>query len=713
MLDNQEQLLPDATENQSTESTQESVPVNLTEENLEPSTEVNDSVETPELESTPEISTEILNEEAAEIEENIIENPEFVENTKSEELVEIINETEALEPIKKSEIIEPVVENLLSENSQEGVEAIEEQVALDSVKGEEVSELPMVNYGDSMPIEQIVATLKSLIAEHPVQSIGKHVEELKRLFNLKFGTLLKDAKTAFLAENEEGAEFHYENPIQKEYNEVLFSYKKLRQQHYNDIEKVHAVNLIQKNAIIEELKDLIENGNPDTMYKKFRDIQTKWRAIGPVPRDNYADTWQTYHFHVERFYDLLHLSNELREMDFKHNYEEKMKLVQRVEVLAESEDVKAAFEELQILHRLWKEEIGPVSREHREEVWNRFSEATNKIHNRRHEYFEVVKGEFEENLKQKELVLEELDALNKMERKTHNDWQKSLKDVEVLRKKFIETGRVPRSKDKEIWERFREINRVYNQGKNEFYKDIKKEQQDNLDRKMKLVAQAEALRESEDWDNATEVMKHIQSEWKNIGHVPKQLSDKIWNRFKEACNHYFDRLHKAQDSKDEELMSVYLNKKVYLEKLKEESEKEGFSPTFDQLKAYINEWKEMGSVPAKQRYIEAKFNKFLDPYFENLSSDKTQSMMVRYKNMIDSFMEQKDTNKIYDEINFVRKKLELVTKEKQQMETNRQYFSNADDNNPMMRKILNNIEKLSLEIEVWDTKLQYLRSLSF
>jgi hypothetical protein len=695
MLDNQELLLHEATENQSTEiqevTTQTSNIEDVNEQLIE-DTNTGKSAESIEKLETVEKTV---------LEELTLSDDMLIENETSISLPdEVVQQEEKGDDIpQESEIQEQVIDETKTQESNE------------PIAKEELSEIPMADYDNSMDLESIVNTLKSLIKEHPVQAIGKNVEELKRLFNVKFGMLLHEAKTSFMAENEETSEFHYENPIQKEYNDILYQYKKLRQQYYNEIEKNHESNLHQKNAIIDELKELIEHGNPDTMYKKFREIQLKWRNVGPVPRDNYADLWRTYHFHVERFYDLLHLSNELRDMDFKHNYDEKMKLVLRVELLAESEDVKAAFDELQILHRLWKEEIGPVSREHREEVWNRFSNATNKIHDRRHEYFELVKGEFEENLKKKEEILIQLDAINQSKRNTHNDWQRSLKEAEILRKNFIKTGRVPKANDKEIWEKFREINRIYNVDKNEFYKDIKKEQSENLDRKMKLVLQAEALRESEDWESTTEVMKHIQSEWKNIGHVPKQLSDKIWNRFKESCNHYFDKLHKAQDSIDEELMSVYIKKKAYLENLKTEAEKEGFTLDSEQLKAIVNEWKEMGSVPTKQRYIEGKFNKFLDPFFENLSSDKSQSSLIRYKNNIESYLAQKDVNKVYDEMQFVRKKLEFVTKEKQQMETNRLYFSNADDNNPMIRKILNNIEKLSLEMEVWNNKLQYLRTL--
>ena len=696
MLENNEELLQNAAENQATEMNDLSV-------------EKKESLEQKKPQSEP-IQLEAEQDET-------VENTEPLEITDSTS-DENIGEVKIADAQEKTE-----VENELKEETETSIETpdttkevianIEEKVAIKSETTHDAVELPEPDFSETMEINEIVSTIKSLIKEHPVQVIAKHIDELKKLFNVKFGSLLKEAKVAFLSEGGEPSEFHFENPIQKEYNDVLFEYKKLRQKYYKEIEKSNQNNLTEKLALIEELKDLIENGNPDSMFKIFRDIQTRWRQGGPVPRENYADTWRTYSFHVERFYDLLHLSNELRDLDFKHNLEAKLKLVQRVEDLAQSDDVKAAFEELQVVHRLWKEELGPVSREHREEVWKRFSEATKKIHDRRHEYFEIVKSEFEDNLKKKEAILVELEAINNVEKKSHNEWQKSLKKSDKLRKEFIAAGRVPRANDKEIWEKFRDVNKTFNIAKNSYYKDIKKDQQDNLDKKMKLVEKAESLRDSEDWDNSTDVMKHIQAEWKTIGHVPKQLSDKIWNRFKEACNHYFDRLHKAQDSKDEELMSVYISKKKYLEDLKTASEQEGFKPDINQLKTYINEWKELGNVPQKQRYIEGKFNKFLDPFFENLSSDKTQSLMIRYKNMIESWLEEGDTHRLNDEIMFVRKRLDVVTKEKQQMETNRLYFSNAEDSNPMIQKILNQIEKLSLEIDVWESKLQYLRGIEY
>ncbi len=677
MSENLEQMLPEATENQSAENIENSAIKSPIEEKIEPVIETSEIYES-EVSTSPEV---------------------LVADDLPSDNLEIVAESVVEE--------ETVKEALQSDIDMDSHNVIASEKTL------EIEELPMVHYNESMTINEIVSSIKSLIKEHPVQIISKHVEELKRLFNIKFGTLLKEAKSEFLANGGESAEFHFENDTQKEYNEVLFEYKKLRQKYQTENEGIQKSNLTKKQALIDDLKYLIENGSEEGVYKKFKEIQLKWREIGPVPRENYTDLWRTYHFHVERFYDLLHLSNELRDMDFKHNYDEKLKIVNRVEELAESDDIKAAFDELQILHRLWKEEIGPVSREHREELWIRFSEATHKIHERRQEYFDAVKGEFDENLKKKEEILEKLISLNAVERHSHSDWQKSVNEAEKIRKEFIESGRVPKNKDKEIWEKFREVNKQFNITKNEYYKDIKKDQHGNLDKKMKLVEQAESLRESEDWAQSTEIMKRIQGEWKNIGHVPKQYSDKLWNRFKEACNFYFDRLRKEQDANTEIQMSVYIQKKNFLENLKTESEKEGFKPDIEQLKKYIAEWKELGAVPPNQRYIEAKFNKFLDPYFENLSSDKSQNFMIRYKNMIDTYLEQKDAAKLNDEIQFVRKRVDSVSKEKQQMETNRMFFSNADDNNPMIRKIMNEIDKLSLELSVWEAKLQYLRSIDF
>ena len=326
-------------------------------------------------------------------------------------------------------------------------------------------------------------------------------------------------------------------------------------------------------ALIEELKHLIDNAEPSTMYSQFKKLQDKWRSIGNIPRTKYNDTWHTYHHHVERFYDLLHLSNDLRDLDFKHNLEEKLKLVVKAEELAEGNDLNKAFKELQVLHRLWKEDIGPVGREHREEIWERFSNATKKIHEQRHVLQKDLESRYEDNVIIKREVIDKISNLVDDKIDSHKIWQQKIKELETLRQEFFKMGRVPRAVNERIWKEFKDATRSFNKIKNNFYKNIKKGQHDNLTKKNALVEKAESLKDSEDWDITSEVMKQIQAEWKTIGHVPRKYSDKIWKKFKDACNHYFDRLHGVQDEANKDQVESFNKKKELLENLKSQADK--------------------------------------------------------------------------------------------------------------------------------------------
>jgi len=299
-------------------------------------------------------------------------------------------------------------------------------------------------------------------------------------------------------------------------------------------ERVQKENLELKLSLIEELKNLIDNAEPSSMYKEFKNLQDRWREVGQIPHGKYNDVWRTYHHHVERFYDLLHLNNDFRDLDFKHNFEEKSKLIEKAEALSGEEDVNHAFKELQLLHRMWKEDIGPVAREFREEVWHKFSEATKKIHKRRHAYQDKLDEKFKANVDLKLAVIDKIKSIDIEKNQNHKDWQASIKKLEALRDEFFGIGKVPKAKNEEIWQLFREATRDFNAKKNNFYKSIKKDQVENLKKKMTLVEQAESLKDSEEWDIATEVFKKVQAEWKKIGHVPRQDSDKIWKRFKDA-----------------------------------------------------------------------------------------------------------------------------------------------------------------------------------
>jgi hypothetical protein len=590
------------------------------------------------------------------------------------------------------------------------IEEIENKIAENSEKIEHAA-IEKVDY-ENLSLEDLVKELSNLVKDHPVQSIHNNVNVIKNLFNVKFGELLKKEKALFIKNGGEAVNFQFKSPIKSNYNSILYDYKIKKNEFYNKQEVQLNENLNNKLALIEDLKYLIDHAEGGTMYKKFKAIQEKWRAIGPIPRATYNNTWRTYQHHVERFYDLLHLSNDLRDLDFKHNYEEKLALVIKAEELAELEDINLAFNELQNLHKLWKEEVGPVGREHREEVWQRFSTATKKVHDKRHLYFKELKSKFEENVDKKLEVITSIESIDTSQNKTRSDWQKSIKELEDLRNKFFSIGQVPRSKNNEIWTKFKESTREFNIKKNNYFKNIKKEQLDNLNAKKILVARAIELKDSEDWDTTSDIMKKIQADWKLIGHVPRKYSDKLWKEFKDACNHYFDRLHEQQDQGNKEEVEVFNKKKVLYETVKTKLDAKT-AISLDELKDYVNNWRDLGKVPFEMKHIEAKFNKLIAKISEANSIDVKAVEMIKFENLINGYLSQKNYHKLNGEQLFIRKKIDETVREIQQLENNMGFISNASASSPLLKNVVENINVYKEKLEVWKLKLSYLENLDY
>jgi len=577
---------------------------------------------------------------------------------------------------------------------------------------EQIKSVQMKNY-DDFGLEELVEELKKLIEENPIESINDNVNKIKTAFNVKFGAILKKAKEKFISEGGESIDFKFEFPLKSNYNSILYDYKTKRNAYYKNQELQLNQNLEAKLNLIEALKHLIENADGSTMYKKFEEIRNSWRAIGPIPRTKYNDTWRTYYHHTERFYDLLHLNNDLRDLDFKHNLEEKLKLISRAEELTKLKDVSLAFKELQILHKLWKEEVGPVAREYREEVWNKFSEATNKIHDKRHEYYKELKSKYEENVDKKLAVIAEIEAFDTSKNSNRSDWQKSINEIEKLRNKFFSIGQVPRNKNNLIWEKFKSATKKFNSEKNNYFKEVKKEQLDNLNKKKQLVEQANSLKDSEDWDMATDIFKKIQSDWKNIGHVPRKYSDKIWKEFKDACNFYFDRLHNKQNEGNKEQIEVFNKKKEMFALLKSQVDKnEDF--TMADITKYVDEWRALGRVPYEMKHIEVKFNKLLDKIINASDKlDKTEIELVKFKNLIRGYLEQNNFRKLDSEQLFIRKKIDETNREIQQLENNLGFISNVTEDNPLVKNVRKDINNYKSKLEIWKSKLNYLRKLEY
>jgi len=635
-------------------------------------------------------------------------NEENVEKTveTNEVLVNEVVELKVDEPI--------VVEEVLEENPKaaelEVTASVEKAVekAVDKVQDEVHTEKIVVTDYAILSLEELVQELQNTLSNNPVNKIKDQIEVIKSAFNIKFGALLAEKKKVFLEEGGNVIDFQFTSSVKGDYNTLLSDYKKQRDAHYNAIDKQMNVNLDKRVEVIEGLKSLIENADANTMYKEFRVLQDSWRAIGAVSKTRYNDTWKTYHHHVERFYDLLHLSNDFRDLDFKNNLEEKLKIILKAEALAASTDVNEAFKELQELHKIWKEDIGPVAKDVREDVWQKFSAITKEIHDKRHEHFRDMKSKYQDIIALKLLVIERFNAYDTSNNKTHKDWQNSIVETEKLRQEYFNAGKLPYAKSEEVWQKFKTATKKFNSSKNHFYKDEKSEQQENLKKKIALIEIAESLKESEDWEVATEAMKKIQADWKKIGHVPRKFSDDIWNKFKAACNSYFDRYHDQKNSVSKEQQANVDAKKAFLDTLREEKEH-----TKESVLDAIKTWQELGQLPRNVRHLEGKFNKQIDRLLEGLSLDKKEVAMLKFTHVIDGLFVNEDFRKLDSEQLFIRKKMDEVVKEMQQLENNLGFFSNAKDDNPLVLNVKNRVNEFKEDLKIWKEKLSYLRKLDY
>lgn len=575
-------------------------------------------------------------------------------------------------------------------------------------------DIPKKDY-DKLSKENLIKEFRYLLKNHKIQAIKEHVDEIRTAFISQFEEEQEEVKEKFLEEGGNIIDFRYYSPLKKEFNTLYFEYREKRNNYYRNLKKDLNANLDTRNALIEELKNLKDElGGEDsinTTFDKFKDIQERWRNAGNIPRDRYNMVWNNYHHHVENFYDFLHLNREFRDKDFKSNLDKKLKLIEQAEELSKEKDVNRSFRELQMLHKIWKEEIGPVAREYREEIWEKFSAATKKIHEARQDYFKNIDKIYEDNLKQKQEVIQKIEDISATPGNSHNAWQNQMKQVEALRDSFFEIGRVPRKENEATWKAFKKATRVFNRNKNAFYKDQKKEQYTNLNKKLELIKIAEDNKDNEDKEATTALMKKIQNDWKKIGHVPRKDSDKIWKRFKNACNHYFDSLHAAKNEVLQEEKENLKLKQEVLNKINDFKITDSSEEDLKAIKTIIKEWKEIGRVPYSKKNIEQDFNKVLDGLFKKLDLGRKESELIKYDNRIAAIADQDDDRQLNKERYFITKKIDEVKAEIFQLENNLGFFQHVSDDNPMVKEVHKNIADHKKTLEIWKAKLKKLKTL--
>lgn len=649
--------------------------------------ELNDNLQHADgQEQTASIEENVTVEVANEIE---IQEPEVTENESASQDFDVIAPVSAQDEI----------DNHLAEASEDGsIHADLEIVSKDY---------------DSFSLEELVEELTTLVGHEKALFYKNQIEDVKKAFLNHYHQMIEEKRTVFYTENEANIEFEYHSPLKVKFDHLLDTYRTKKTANYKNIENQLKNNLTEKTQLIEEVKALIAStdSNISDMFKKFNDIRERWKSSGAIPKDKYNLVWNNFHFHVDRFYEIVHLDREIRDADFKNNLEQKLEIIAKAKDLVEQTDINKSFRELQLLHRVWKEEIGPVDKENREKIWNEFSEITKLLHDKREALNSQFKEKEQENLAQKNVIITQVNALSAEKVNNHGEWQNQIVKLEALREAFFKAGRVPAEATEETWSNFKNAVRNFNATKNAFYKDIKNEQHQNLELKLALIEKAKANVDTEDFETTTPIMKQIQDEWKKIGHVPRKQSDEIWETFKKTCNAYFDRLH---ESKKEEIgveVEAFEKKKEYLETVRAFELVGDHKTDLDAIKAHIAAWKEFGKVPQNRRHIEGKFNKILDALFEKLSLSKKDSEMMKFSNRLDQLSEGNDQRAIVNEQIFMRRKIDELKHEINQLENNIGFFNNSKGNNPFVKEVQKNIEKYKEELQLWKDKLKKLNNI--
>ena len=464
-----------------------------------------------------------------------------------------------------------------------------------------------------------VLTLLHQYVEQPATADRAILDRLRNVFYRLHNDEILKAREAFVAEGGNAEEFvPAADPDEQEYKRLVASVKEVRAKVAAEAEATRQANLQHKLDIIEEIKQMVAQPEDiDKKYDRFKALQTEWKEIGNIPAEQVTETWKNFHHNVEQFYDLLRINHEMRAYDFKKNLEIKTRLCESAEKLAEDEDVVAAFHALQKLHQEFRE-TGPVAKEQREEIWNRFKAASTTVNKRHQDFFLGRKQEEEENLAKKTNLCEQVEALNFESLSTMAEWDAMSQLVIGMQNEWKTVGFTPRKQNQAIFERFRTACDRFFTAKAHYFRSLRETLADNLAQKTALCQRAEELKDSTDWSNTTNAFVALQAEWKKIGPVAHKVSDAVWKRFNNACNTFFDRKKEANAGVHEEEQANLTKKLDVIARLQQLAD-EGSEQLQQDVKALQTEWAAIGHVPfRKKEKIYRTYRTLCDKIYETV-----------------------------------------------------------------------------------------------
>ena len=566
---------------------------------------------------------------------------------------------------------------------------------------------PEINVED-LPLEDYPTTLEKILKDDQWMKMGSTVRRLQDSFDQKFLKILQEKKETFIQEGGNEIDFFYQPEYKKLFSGLVREYKNRKSKHFKEQEAEQKANLNRKREIIEEIKQLIDvSVHDNNSYRQFKNLQEAFHATGQVPRNESNNIWQTYKFHVERYYDFLHLNRDLREADFKHNYAERLKIVERTEALAALEDVPSAIRELNTLHRLWKNDLGPVARVEREQLWSRFQAATKVIHDRKNEYNKNIDEIQANNRSKKEELLARIEKEIEQSPQNHNAWQNSMRKVNEIKEQFQAVGRAPKADNRRLWNRFRELSRNYNHAKNQFYKEHKQQERTHIEAKKALIAEVVGILEDPNWREYVGRMKSVQNDWKKTGRISRRLSNKLWEEFKGLTNLYFDRLkNKVEALNAEDQAKLAAQNNFVEEVLKKEA-----PTTPKKLEEFIDEQVEqwLGLEPQNNSAGQKKMLHHLVGLWETTSLSKKEKTAQQFATQLSCI--KQDAGELNKEHSQLKKQLDEIAQELIQLENNLQFFSSSSDDNPMLKEVNKKIEQLNQRKTAFEEKANAVKSL--
>ena len=544
--------------------------------------------------------------------------------------------------------------------------------------------------------QELVDMFAEKIASEPVQTLRKSVEAIKIAFYKLHRAEVDAARKAFEAAEPEKEFTPAPDALEIRLKDLFKEYRRRRDEYIANLDNIKEENLKLKLAIIDELKELVNSDETlNNTFAKFRELQQRWKDTGPVPQTKVKDLWETYNLHVENFYNFIKINKELRDLDLKKNYEQKMQLCEQAEALLMEPSIVDAFHKLQKLHDEWRE-TGPVANEYKESLWERFKAASSRINKQHQEYFDSIKQEQLKNLELKSELCTKTEALAEQPYTTRKEWNKASERLIEIQKVWRTIGFAPKKDNTRIYERFRTACDRFFEAKRDFYAGVKSEMEHNLALKQEICEAAEALQSSEDWKHATEQIIALQAKWKQVGAVSRRYSDQVWKRFRAACDNFFERKSQHFAGIEGEHEANLRKKLALIDEMMAADVAEG---GYDMIKEFQHRWSEIGYVPIKQKdAVQKRYKAAVDQLFGTLRGSERDRSMNRFKERLQS-MKGAGDKRLKSERERLYNKVRQMEQDIALLENNIGFFSKSKNAEAMIADIREKIAKSKRELQ--------------